>query len=73
MQANQLIDSATYLQEATQLRPQEALFHDELSVAYAQLALAFQQAEDSTQAAKLTQAALNESASVSICCCPNLI
>src|SRR3989344_2730685 len=56
-----LVNGTQLLQTATQLRPTEDTFQEELSYAYAKVALALNQQQIATQAALFTQAALDTS------------
>ncbi len=49
------------LQTAIKLRPKEALYHNRLADTYSKIAVALQQQQQSTEAAKFKQAALDES------------
>jgi putative inorganic carbon (hco3(-)) transporter len=60
LQAGYAIQGVQFLQEAVEIAPKEALFRDELSNTYAQLAIAYTEQKQSTQAAELTTAALTE-------------
>jgi len=55
--ANQSIEGVNHLQEAILISPQEALFYDDLSHAYASLAVGYSES-DATTSAELAQAAI---------------
>lgn len=59
--SDQILNGVKLIQAASEIMPNEALYHDELAGTYARLAVALNQQQESTQAAQLAQAAANES------------
>lgn len=58
--AQYILPGMQQLQQAAALQPQQALFHDELAETYSQLAVALDEQGESTQAAQLAAAAVQE-------------
>jgi putative inorganic carbon (hco3(-)) transporter len=56
--SGRLSEGATFLKSAVDLRPQEALFHDELALAYANMAIAFADRDEPENSATFIQVAL---------------
>lgn len=60
IQANYATQGLEELRAASELRPKEALYHDQLANVYSKIAIAFAQQDQSTKSAEFKQAALNE-------------